>query len=79
MDLSDRWPLPDSPGVRDELAAAAVGLMPGWTRLPLRLPWLPVSERTAFRALGTAATSTIRWAMSEPRAERARAENQRGG
>jgi len=22
MDLSDRWPLPDSPGVRDELAAA---------------------------------------------------------
>ena len=39
--------------------------MPGWTRVPLRLPWLPVSERTVFRALGTAATSTIRWAMSE--------------
>jgi len=71
-------PLAARPGY-GALAAAAVGLMPGWTRLPLRLPWLPVSERTAFRALGTAATSTIRWAMSEPRAERARAENQRGG
>ena len=71
-------PLAARPGY-GALAAAAVGLMPGWTRLPLRLPWLPVSERTVFRALGTAATSTIRWAMSEPRAERARAENQRGG
>ena len=36
------------------LAAAAVGLMPAWTRLPLRLPWLPVSERTVVRALGGA-------------------------
>ncbi|MDF1604844.1 oxygenase MpaB family protein [Nocardioides sp. YIM 152315] len=45
------------------IAAAAVGLMPRWTRRPLRLPWLPVSERTVVRALGTAATGTIRWAM----------------
>jgi uncharacterized protein (DUF2236 family) len=49
------------------IAAAAVGLMPRWTRLPLRLPWLPVSERTVVRALGGAATGTIRWAMA-PRA-----------
>ena len=48
------------------IAAAAVGLMPRWTRLPLRLPWLPVSERTVVRALGTAATGTIRWAMTPP-------------
>ncbi len=48
------------------LVAAAIGLMPAWTRLPLRLPWLPVSERTVVRALGTAATGTIRWAMSPP-------------
>jgi uncharacterized protein (DUF2236 family) len=61
-------PLAARPGY-GALAAAAVGLMPGWTRLPLRLPWLPVSERTVFRALGTAATSTIRWAMSEPRTQ----------
>ncbi len=46
------------------IAAAAVGLMPRWTRRPLRLPWLPVSERTVVRALGGAATGTIRWAMS---------------
>jgi uncharacterized protein (DUF2236 family) len=48
------------------IAAAAVGLMPRWTRLPLRLPWLPVSERTVVRALGTAATGAIRWAMAPP-------------
>ncbi|WP_148612477.1 oxygenase MpaB family protein [Nocardioides rubriscoriae] len=46
------------------LVAAAVGLMPAWTRPPLRLPWLPVTERTVVRALGSAATGTIRWAMS---------------
>ena len=45
------------------LVAAAIGLMPVWTRGPLRLPWLPVSERTVVRALGTAATGTIRWAL----------------
>jgi uncharacterized protein (DUF2236 family) len=46
------------------IAAAAVALMPGWTRLPLRLPWLPVSERTVVRGLGGFATGTIRWAMT---------------
>ncbi len=48
------------------LVAAAVGLMPRWTRRQLRLPWLPISERTVVRALGTAATRTIRWAMTPP-------------
>lgn len=51
------------------LAAVAVGLMPTWTRLPLRLPWLPITERTAVRAVGTLSTATIRWAMSADRAE----------
>ncbi len=46
------------------LVAAAVGLLPRWTRRPLRLPSLPVSERTVVRALGTAATGTIRWVMT---------------
>lgn len=46
------------------LMAAGVALMPRWTRRPLRLPWLPVSERTVVKALGTLATGTIRWAMS---------------
>lgn len=48
------------------LAAAAVGLMPAWTRPHLRLPLLPITERTVVRALGTAATGTIRWAMTPP-------------
>ena len=48
------------------LVAAAIGLMPVWTRRPLRLPWLPVSERTVVRALGSAATGTIRWALRPP-------------
>ncbi|WP_193610129.1 oxygenase MpaB family protein [Nocardioides lijunqiniae] len=49
------------------LVAAAVAMMPRWTRRPLRLPWLPVSERTVVRALGGLATGTIRWAMGAGR------------
>lgn len=48
------------------LAGAAVGLLPRWARLPLRLPWLPVTEATAIRASGVAATRAIGWAMSAP-------------
>lgn len=50
------------------LTAAAVGLMPVWTRRHLRLPWLPVAERTVVRAMGSAAVGTIRWAMTPPAA-----------
>jgi uncharacterized protein (DUF2236 family) len=57
------WPVRAPYGV---LAAAAVGLMPAWSRMPLRLPYLPVSERTVVRVLGSAATGTIRWAMTPP-------------
>lgn len=46
------------------LIAAGIALMPRWTRRPLRLPWLPVSERTIVKALGSLATGTIRWAMT---------------
>ena len=49
------------------LSAAAVGLMPSWTRAPLRLPHLPIAEATAVRATGTVATSTIRWIMRPPK------------
>ena len=48
------------------LMAAAVGLMPRWSRRPLRLPHLPVTERTVVRALGSGATRTIRWALRPP-------------
>jgi uncharacterized protein (DUF2236 family) len=60
------------------LVAAAVGLMPRWTRRPLRLPWLPVSERTVVRALGTLATGTIRWAMTPARRPGGRAVSPAG-
>lgn len=48
------------------VAAAAVGMLPRWTRWPLRLPYLPLSERTVVRAAGLAATSAIRWVTTPP-------------
>lgn len=45
------------------MSAAAIGLMPRWTRRPLRLPYLPVTEATAVRASGELVTAGIRWAM----------------
>lgn len=45
------------------LSSAAVALLPRWARLPLRLPWLPMTEATAVRAGGVAVTGAIRWAM----------------
>ncbi|MGH3423744.1 MAG: oxygenase MpaB family protein [Nocardioidaceae bacterium] len=50
------------------LSAAAVGLLPRWARLPLRVPYLPLTEATAVRAAGVALTSAIRWAMAPPEA-----------
>jgi uncharacterized protein (DUF2236 family) len=49
------------------LGAAAVALLPWWARLPLRLPWFPVSERLVVRPAGEAVTQMIRWAMLGPR------------
>lgn len=46
------------------IAAAAVSLLPTWARWPLRLPWLPVSERLIVQPAGDALTRTLRWAMS---------------
>jgi uncharacterized protein (DUF2236 family) len=46
------------------LVAAAVGLLPVWSRRHLRLPWLPVTERTVVRALGAGAVGAIRWATA---------------
>ena len=46
------------------IAGAAVALMPAWTRLPLRLPWLPVAETVALRPAGDVVTRAIRWAIT---------------
>ncbi|GAA1619475.1 oxygenase MpaB family protein [Kribbella alba] len=48
------------------LTAAAVGLLPRWTRWPLRLPYLPLAENTMVRAAGEGLTRTIRWALASP-------------
>lgn len=48
------------------LAASAVGLLPGWAREPLRLPYLPLAEATAGRLAGEALVRGIRWAMAPP-------------
>ncbi len=48
------------------LGAAAVGLLPRWTRGPLRLPDLPVVDRTVVHLAGQLVTRGIRWAMSSP-------------
>ncbi|MEX2627409.1 MAG: oxygenase MpaB family protein [Ilumatobacteraceae bacterium] len=46
------------------IALSAVALLPRWARLPLRLPYLPVTELLALRPAGNAVTRTIRWAMT---------------
>jgi uncharacterized protein (DUF2236 family) len=70
-----RVPLPIAArGPYSALALAAVGLMPRWSRRPLHLPWAPICERTAVRALGAGTIGAMRWAMSPPHQARAAAE-----
>ena len=45
------------------LAAAAVSLLPGWARWPLRLPLLPLSETVLVKPAGAAVTQLIRWSL----------------
>jgi uncharacterized protein (DUF2236 family) len=61
------------------LVAAAVGLMPRWSRQPLGLPSLPASERVVVRPLGAAATKTIRWALAPGRQHASHLAEQRAG
>ena len=46
------------------LAAAAIGLLPRWSRVPLRLPHLPVTEATIVRLAGSTAVRSLRWVMA---------------
>jgi uncharacterized protein (DUF2236 family) len=46
------------------LAATSVALLPAWARLPLRLPYLPLTEATAIRLTGRSLVSGLRWAMT---------------
>jgi len=49
------------------LAAATIGLMPDWTRGPLRLPRFPVAHDRVADVLGHVGTRTVRWATSGER------------
>ncbi len=60
--LQPPLPAPARP-VYGMIAAGAVALMPAWTRRPLRLPWLPISEAVAMRPAGDVVTRTLRWAV----------------
>ena len=53
------------------LAAAAVSLLPGWARRPLRLPRLPATEAALVRPAGHAMAHAIRWAITPPPATQA--------
>jgi uncharacterized protein (DUF2236 family) len=46
------------------LAATAVAMLPSWSRLPLRLPYFPPIENTAFRLSGRVLVGGIRWALT---------------
>ncbi len=46
------------------IGAAAVALLPAWTRWPLRLPFLPMSEKLIAGPAGDAITGVIRWSMT---------------
>jgi len=50
------------------LVAAAIGLMPAWTRDQLRLPTFPVAHDRVADLLGIVATRTVRWATAGDRA-----------
>jgi uncharacterized protein (DUF2236 family) len=52
------------------LGSAAVGLLPGYARRPLRLPHLPVLEHTVVRLAGHFMTGSIRWALQPPPVDR---------
>jgi uncharacterized protein (DUF2236 family) len=46
------------------VSATAVSMLPAWARLPLRLPYLPVTEATGIRWAGGTLVGGIRWALT---------------
>jgi uncharacterized protein (DUF2236 family) len=66
MLLSPPLPAPARP-LYAILAAASVGLMPRWSRWPLRLPNLPVAETLAVAPAAEVVTRLLRWSLTATR------------
>jgi uncharacterized protein (DUF2236 family) len=49
------------------IAANAVALLPRWARAPLRLPWMPMTEKLTVQPAGQMLTSGLRWALASER------------
>jgi uncharacterized protein (DUF2236 family) len=49
------------------LAATSVAMLPGWARMPLRLPYFPPVEATLIRLSGRVVVGGIRWALTATR------------
>ena len=47
------------------LAVAAVGLLPLWARLALRLPLGPVADAVVVRPAGAVLMEVARWALAD--------------
>jgi uncharacterized protein (DUF2236 family) len=50
------------------IAAAALGSLPTWVRLQLRMPVLPIADRLAVRPAATGLIRTFGWALTAPAA-----------
>ena len=48
------------------LVGATIASLPVWTRIPLRVPYLPIIEQIVLRPLGYLMTSAIRWVTNTP-------------
>ena len=63
--LTPPLPIPARIGY-SAIAAAAISTLPRWTRLPLRLPYVPAADVLVGRPLGEAVTRLFRWVLVEP-------------
>ena len=60
--LTPPLPIAQRP-VYGAIASAAVALLPKWSRLPLRLPYLPFTEKMLVKPGGLVITKALRWAV----------------
>lgn len=63
--LTPPLPMPARIGY-SAIAAAAISTLPRWTRLALRLPYVPAADVLVGRPLGEAVTRLFRWVLVEP-------------